>query len=97
MTKELYSACRVALVDCMGLQPIERVAVITDEPCRGIGLALFETARDLGNDTLLEEIVPRKINGKEPPPAVAELMKQMDVVLCPTSKSLTRRESYARR
>jgi leucyl aminopeptidase (aminopeptidase T) len=63
--------------------------VITDKPCRDIGLALFETARSLGNETLLVEIVPRKINGEEPPAAVAELMKQMDVVLCPTSKSLT--------
>jgi leucyl aminopeptidase (aminopeptidase T) len=73
----------------MGLRDGEKVAVITDEPCRTIGMALFETARNLGNETLLVEIVPRKINGEEPPRAVAELMKQMDVVLCPTSKSLT--------
>jgi leucyl aminopeptidase (aminopeptidase T) len=86
---ELMSACRIALVECMGLQSGEKVAVITDEPCRNIGLALFDTARDLGNETVLVEIVPRKINGEEPPAAVTELMKQMDVVLCPTSKSLT--------
>jgi aminopeptidase len=86
---DLISACRISLQDCMGLQPGEKVAVITDEPCRNIGLALFDTARNLGNEALLLEIVPRKINGEEPPAAVAELMKQMDVVLCPTSKSLT--------
>lgn len=89
MTQELYSACRIAVVDCMGLQPGERAAVISDEPCRKIGLALFETVRELGNEVILAEIVPRGVNGEEPPPAVAELMKQMDVVLCPTSKSLT--------
>ena len=87
--RELISACRIALVECMGLRDGEKVAVITDEPCRTIGMALFETARNLGNETLLVEIVPRKINGEEPPRAVAELMKQMDVVLCATSKSLT--------
>jgi leucyl aminopeptidase (aminopeptidase T) len=86
---ELNSACRIALLDCMGLKPGEKTAVITDEPCRVIGLALFNTAMGLGNETILIEIVPRKINGEEPPAAVAELMKQMDVVLCPTSKSLT--------
>jgi aminopeptidase len=73
----------------MGLKDGEKVAVITDEPCRKIGQALFETARGLGNETLLIEMIPRKLNGEEPPAAVAELMKQMDVVLCPTSKSLT--------
>jgi aminopeptidase len=89
MNQELYSACRIAVIDCMGLQPGERVAVISDEPCRKIGLSLFEAIRDLGNEVILAEIVSRKVNGEEPPPAVAGLMKQMDVVLCPTSKSLT--------
>lgn len=89
MSREIYSACRIAVNDCMGLQLGERVAVITDEPCRKIGLALFETVRELGNEVVLAEIVPRSTNGEEPPPAVSELMKQMDVVLCPTSKSLT--------
>ena len=89
MSRELLSACRIALIDCLGLQANERVAVITDEPCRMIGTALFDTARELGNEAISVEIAPRKINGEEPPPAVAELMKLMDVVLCPTSKSLT--------
>jgi leucyl aminopeptidase (aminopeptidase T) len=95
MNQDLYSACRIAIVDCMGLQAGEKVAVVTDEPCRRIGQALFETARDLGNETILCEIVPRKLNGEEPPAAIAELMKQMDVVLCPTSRSLT--HTHARR
>lgn len=86
---ELDSACRIALRECMGLQPDEKVAVITDEPCRAIGLALFSCARGMGNDAILIEIVPRGINGEEPPAPVAEMMKQMDVVFCPTSKSLT--------
>jgi len=30
-----------------------------------------------------------KINGEEPPDAVAELMQKFDVVFCPTAKSLT--------
>ncbi len=32
---------------------------------------------------------PGKINGEEPSPEVAELMQKFDVVLIPTSKSLT--------
>jgi leucyl aminopeptidase (aminopeptidase T) len=38
---------------------------------------------------MLIEIKSREINGQEPPKSVAELMKLVDVVVCPTSKSLT--------
>ncbi|MHB8852114.1 MAG: hypothetical protein ACYC6P_02005, partial [Ignavibacteriaceae bacterium] len=40
-----------------------------------------------------------KVNGEEPPEEIANLMKIFDVVLCPTTKSLThtkaRREASA--
>jgi len=89
VSKELYSAAQVALRDCMGLQSGERVAVITDEPCRLIGEAIFQAAKDMKHETVLLEIVPRRTNGEEPPPEVAYVMQSVDVVLCPTSKSLT--------
>ncbi len=85
----LLSACRTAIVDCMGLQPGERVAVITDEPCRIIGQAMEHVVRGLGNPVELIEIPPRRTHGEEPPPEVAALMLTMDVVLVPTSKSMT--------
>jgi leucyl aminopeptidase (aminopeptidase T) len=88
-TKELYSASQVAVRDCLGLQPGERVAVITDEPCRRIGEAIFRATLDMGNEVVLIEIIPRKTNGEEPPAEVAHVMQNVDVVLCPTSKSLT--------
>jgi leucyl aminopeptidase (aminopeptidase T) len=90
---ELLSASTVAIRDCMGARPGERVLVVTDEPLRAIGLALQRAARDLGLEVLLVEMLPRRSNGEEPPPEVAELMKQADVVLCPTSKSLTHTDS----
>lgn len=89
MTPQLLSASKTAVVDCMGLKPGERVAVITDEPCRLIGQAMFQTVRDLGNDVFFIEITPRRTNGEEPPKEVAEMMLTMDVVLIPTSKSMT--------
>jgi len=89
MTPELLSASTIAIRDCMGTRPGESVLVITDEPLRKIGYALWQAAKDLGHDVMLVEILPRKTNGDEPPPEVAELMKKIDVVLCPTSKSLT--------
>lgn len=93
VSPELYSASLIAVRDCMGLRPGEKVLVITDEPLRTIGYALWKAAKDLGNEVLLIEILPRASNGAEPPPEAAELMKMVDVVLCPTSKSLTHTDS----
>ncbi len=73
----------------MGVVAGERVLVVTDAPLRTIGYAIFENARDLGNEVFLVEMLPRKTNGEEPPPEIAALMTQVDVVLCPTSRSLT--------
>jgi leucyl aminopeptidase (aminopeptidase T) len=89
ISSELYSAAVTAVRDCMGIQPGERVLILTDEPLRTIGYALRQAARDLGTEVFLVEILPRTTNGEEPPREMAELMKMVDVVLCPTSKSLT--------
>ena len=89
ISNELYSAARVAVRDCMGVKAAEKVLIVTDEPLRTIGYALWKEAKDLGAEVLLTEILPRKTNGAEPPEEVAEMMRNVDVVLCPTSKSLT--------
>jgi leucyl aminopeptidase (aminopeptidase T) len=89
ISSELYSAAMTAVRDCMGTQARERVLILTDEPLRTIGYALRRAARDLGTEVFLVEILPRTTNGEEPPREIAELMKMVDVVLCPTSKSLT--------
>jgi leucyl aminopeptidase (aminopeptidase T) len=89
ISPELLSASVVALRDCMGARPGERVLVVTDEPLRTIGYALRQAAMDLGHEVLLVEMLPRASNGAEPPPEVADLMTRFDVALCPTSKSLT--------
>jgi aminopeptidase len=89
----LYSASLIAVRDCMGLQSGERVLVVTDQPLRSIGYALMEAAKSLTLEVLLVEMPPRGSNGEEPPALVAEMMKAVDVVLCPTSKSLTHTDS----
>jgi aminopeptidase len=93
ISPQLLSASLIAVRDCMGVKPGERILVVTDEPLRTIGYALWKASRDLGNEVMLVEILPRKTNGEEPPKEVAELMKMVDVVLCPTSKSLTHTDS----
>jgi len=93
ISSALLSASTIAVRDCMGAKVGERILVVTDEPQRLLGYALWQAAKALGHDVLLTEILPRKSNGEEPPPEVADLMKKFDVVFCPTSKSLTHTDS----
>lgn len=90
---ELYKAALIALRDCMGLKSGETVLVITDEPKRSIGYSLWEAGKELGAESIILEIIPRKSNGEEPPAAVSTMMKEVDVLMCPTSKSLTHTDS----
>ena len=83
----------IAVRDCLGTQPGEKVLIVTDAPLRTIALALRQSAQEVGAEVLLVEMIPRHTNGEEPPVEVAELMTKMDVVLCPTSKSLTHTDS----
>jgi len=93
MNTELHNAALVAVRDCMGLQRGERCLIVTDEPLRAIGYALWDAVKELGNESLLIEMSPRATHGEEPPAEVAALMNLFDVVLCPTSKSLTHTDS----
>ncbi|MCG6912824.1 aminopeptidase [bacterium BMS3Abin03] len=86
---KLDKASIIAIRDCMGAKKNESILVITDEQKREIGYSLFQNAKALGNYSLYLEMKSGKINGEEPPEAIAELMKKFDVVLVPTAKSIT--------
>ncbi|MBN1134195.1 MAG: hypothetical protein JXA38_04660 [Methanosarcinaceae archaeon] len=75
---------------CMGAKPRESVLIITDT-CTDevIGKSLFDVADDADCEALLILMRPRAQHGEEPPRVVAEAMKSADVILAPTSKSLT--------
>jgi leucyl aminopeptidase (aminopeptidase T) len=85
----LKEAAMNTMAGCMAITKGESVLVICDEPERRIGFVLWEAAKELGAEAMLLEIIPRSSNGEEPPPAVAAFMKVVDVLLCPTSRSLT--------
>ncbi|NIP29007.1 MAG: aminopeptidase [Candidatus Dadabacteria bacterium] len=93
MDQELISASKIALFDCMNLKKNESLLIITDDPCKSIGYALWQVAKEHGVEAVLTEIIPRKSHGEEPPDQISILMKLFDVVLIPTSKSLSHTES----
>lgn len=90
---QLKKAAEIALRDCMEVKEGERVLIITDEPARKIGYALWEGAKEMGAVAIFTEIMTPKSNGEEPPDPIAKLMKDVDVILIPTSKSLSHTDS----
>ncbi len=85
----LRKAARNAVKDSLNVQKGERVLVVCDEPLRRVGYLLWEAARDIGAEAMIMEIVPRSNHGEEPPQAVEQAMCAADVVIAPTSASLT--------
>ena len=92
----LKRAADVAVRVCMGIKQGETVLIVVDAPERNIGYALFDAAREAGAEAMLLEILPRAMHGEEPPPQVAELMRMVDAILAPTSRSLTHTEARRR-
>lgn len=86
---KLDKACRIAITDCMAAKKKEKVLIVTDELTNEIGKTLYLNALDLGHESLYVELKSWETHGQEPPKYVSELMKQFDVVLLPTRKSLT--------
>jgi len=92
---ELKEASLVALRDCLNVQAGETTLVVTDLLRIEVAQELFSTASDLESNPLLLEMPIGKRDGEEPPEAVAEMMMKADVILAPTSKSIT--HTHARR
>jgi leucyl aminopeptidase (aminopeptidase T) len=86
---ELLKAAQTAISNCLAVKKGESVLVITDHPLRKIGYAFWEAAREVASEAMLLEILPRSSNGEEPPDAVAKFMKDFDVLIIPTSKSMS--------
>lgn len=85
----LEEAAEIIVNDCLAVNDDETVLVITDEPLRKIGQVIFRASKQAAEEAILTEIEPRANHGTEPPACIADLMQQVDVVMMPTSKSLS--------
>ena len=82
-----------AVKQCLNLQPTESCAVVTDDKRRAIGEALYRIAAEITDDTVFVRYPPGDQHGEEPPRPVAGAMRTADVVLAPTTKSLSHTEA----
>ncbi len=86
---KLRNAAITALRDYMGLDEEETLLVVSDPGKKVIGYELYQAGLELCSEAFYVEMKEREINGQEPPEAIARIMKEVDVVVCPTTRSLT--------
>src|SRR3989339_616163 len=77
----LNKSCKIILKDCMNLRKNESCLIVTDSKLKSIGNALYK-------NSLKITTIP-KAHGEEPPQKIADEMLKHDVILMPTTKSLS--------
>jgi leucyl aminopeptidase (aminopeptidase T) len=78
------------VMECFGVKAGEKVLIIVDTKTPiSISNGLFEAARNIGCEVILMTMLPRSRHGEEIPLPVAQAMKNSDVVIAPTTFSLT--------
>lgn len=77
------------LIDAMGVKENETVLILTDEDRIEIGKKFHKEAMEIARESYLLVMKKRRVSGTELPKEVAEMMKIVDVVLAPTSVSMT--------
>jgi leucyl aminopeptidase (aminopeptidase T) len=85
----LAKAAEVAVRECMGVKHYEKVLIITDKNKIMIGKALYEQAEKCSAKAWIIEIPIGRRHGEEPPAWVNKEMLQYDVILIPTTRSLS--------
>ncbi len=89
MNGSLRGPAETAIEQCMRLQAGEACCVVTDDERQAIGEALYDVASETTDAAVLARYPPGDQHGEEPPGPVAEAMAGADVVLAPTTKSLS--------
>ncbi|WP_181685479.1 aminopeptidase [Halorhabdus salina] len=78
-----------AIQQCLGLDTDESCLIVTDDQRRPIAEALYAVASETTDDAMILQYPPGEQHGAEPPETVATAMASADVVLAPTTKSLS--------
>ncbi|MFP9193251.1 aminopeptidase [Natrialbaceae archaeon A-CW1-1] len=85
----LRSAAETAIEQCLALESEESCVIVTDDKREPIGTMLYDVASDVTDDVVIVRYPPGETHGGEPPEPVAAAMAAGDVVLAPTTKSLS--------
>jgi len=80
---------KVIVETCASIQEEENVLIVTDFETSGCARILAGLAYALGAEVEMYVMIPREVDGQEPPAGVAAAMKKAAVVLIPVSRSIT--------
>ena len=89
MNDDLARATSAVINECLRVREGETVLVVANPATLGLGERLRGAAGRAGADAISMLMADRDQHGQEPPAAVAAAMREADVVLCPTTKSLS--------
>jgi leucyl aminopeptidase (aminopeptidase T) len=92
----LERSIKIALTDCLGVNPRETVLIITDDQMIETAGLFYKHAQGYALEVALACMPPRQNNGQEPPPAIAQIMLKSDVIFMITSKSLSHTQARRR-
>ena len=87
--EDILKACETAITQCLGVKAEETLLIISDEPSRKIAYSFFEVGKKWAKEVILVDIIPREIHGAELPQPVSSIMQNVDVIIAPTSKSIS--------
>ena len=85
----LNKSADIILRDCMALKKNESCLIVTDKKLKPIGEILFRNSLKICRKSKLVFTDIPKSHGSEPPKDIAEEMLNYDVILLPTTKSLS--------
>jgi leucyl aminopeptidase (aminopeptidase T) len=92
---DLGPAADTAIDQCLNLQSEETCLIVTDDERAEIGEALYHVARDRADASIIR-YQPGETHGAEPPEPVAAALRESDVFLAPTTKSLSHTRARSR-
>lgn len=85
--------CDVIINECLGIKKGENVVIITDEQKRKIAIEIFKSVRNI-TDSILLEIPVTSRNGEEPVKMVHKMIQDADVIIAPTTMSLSHTKAF---
>ncbi|MFW3147002.1 MAG: aminopeptidase [Thermoplasmatota archaeon] len=86
---ELVDKAKLMLNNCLSPKRSDRMLILCDLNTMEIGQTFFRAAQDLKLDPILVEIPLGDHHGAEPPVVVADIMIHCDVIVAPTTYSIT--------
>ncbi len=89
MTSIREEIIKTVFKKCLAHKAREKTLIVTDDRLENLATLFYKGAKRLLIKVTLIKMTPRKMHGEEPPEAIAEALKSVDIALLITEKSLS--------